>query len=40
MKVTVRSKLLMFLFGWGLFPSYVTAPPSLWWQWFRHPRGR
>ncbi len=35
MMITVKNKFVMFLFGWGLFPQYVTAPTRLWWQWFR-----
>ena len=38
MKIRVRNKFLMFLFGCGLFPSYVEAEHGLWlfWWW----RGR
>ena len=38
MRIRVRNKFLMFLFGWGLFPSYVEAEHGLWLFWWR--RGR
>ncbi len=38
MKITIRNKGIMFLFGWGLFPKYVTAEPKLWWMWLKPPK--
>lgn len=38
MKIRVRNKFIMFLFGWGLFPPYVEAEHNLWRQWWRHAR--
>ncbi len=38
MRIKTRSKLFMFICGWGLFPSDVEAEHGLWWQWFK--RGR
>ena len=38
MKLTTKSPFIMFLFGWGDFPSYVMADHKLWWRWWK--RGR
>lgn len=37
MKITVKNRFILFLFGWGLFPTEVSAKPKLWWQWLRLP---
>lgn len=35
--ITIRNPWLLMLFGWGKFPSEVTAAPSLWAAWiFKH----
>lgn len=38
MRIRTRSKLLMFVCGWGLFPDYVEAEHGLWWQWCKRSR--
>ncbi len=40
MKVTIRNRFLLLLFGWGLFPREVEATVGLWWQWARCSGGR
>lgn len=38
MKIRIKSPLIMFLFGWGRFPSYVEADTKLWWCWAKSPK--
>jgi hypothetical protein len=38
MMIKIKSPLIMFLFGFGQFPTYVEAGAGLWWQWFFRPR--
>jgi hypothetical protein len=35
MRIKIKSKLLLLLFGWGKFPSYVEADHKCWMTWFR-----
>ncbi len=35
MKITIKNKFILLLFGWGLFPKTVTAEPKLWRQWWQ-----
>ena len=35
MMIRTRSKIIMFLFGWGSFPSYVEADTKLWQSWWK-----
>lgn len=39
MRIRVRNKFLMFLCGWGLFPSYVEAKHTLWFSWWKREWG-
>ena len=38
MRIRVKNRFVLFLFGWGLFPSYAEAEHGLWLQWFRDRR--
>ena len=38
MLIKIKSPLLMVLFGWGIFPSYITASHKLWFSWFKQKR--
>jgi hypothetical protein len=38
MKVRITSPLILFLLGWGRFPTYVTADTKLWWRWLTSPK--
>lgn len=37
MKVRIKNRFILLLFGWGKFPSYVVADTSLWRLWLRRP---
>ena len=39
MLLRTKSRFIMFLFGWGLFPTDVTASHKLWWLWLRRHWG-
>lgn len=40
MMIRIKSPFLMFLFGWGHFPSYVEAHHGLWLAWLRSGKWR
>ncbi len=37
-RIRVRNRFVLFLFGWGMFPEYAEAEHGLWWQWLRKGR--
>ena len=34
-RIKIKNRFVLLLFGWGMFPEYAEAEHGLWWQWFK-----